>query len=102
MFDDVDPSAKVALYALAVLHLPVHSSIDWNRKFLTAFLTELKLSESNYDAFSPLTSRALAKDEISSVDSVNSSSVIFMEVLDTAGYDRIDIFIGISVYLRFR
>ena len=102
MFDDVDPSIKTALYALTVLHVPLNSSVDWSKKFLVAFLNELKLPESTYEAFCPLTSKAFAKDEVSSTTSIDSSSVIFMEMIDTAGYDRIDLFIGISVYLRFR
>ena len=102
MFEEVEPSIKVALYALTVLHLPVHSPQDWNKRFLLSFLEELQLSDSYFDAFYPLMNKSSVADEVSSVSSINSSSKVFLDMIDTAGLDRIDLFIGLSVYLRFR
>ena len=100
MFDGLDVSVRSALYALTVLHLPSHSSQKWNRDFLKLFLAELGLSENLYEAFYPLRNRS--SDEILSTVTTDSASEAFLNIIDTAGLDRIDLFIGISVFLRFR
>lgn len=101
MFDGLDISVRSALYALTVLHLPSYSSRKWNRNFLKSFLVELGLSENLYEAFYPLTNRSSEEDILSTV-TTDSASEAFLTILDNAGLDRIDLFIGISVYLRFR
>jgi hypothetical protein len=90
------------LYALTVLHLPSYSSEKWNHDFLKVFLVELGLSENLYEAFYPLSERSSGVDDILSTVTTDSASEAFLTIIDTAGLDRIDLFIGILVYLRFR
>ena len=102
MFDGLDISVRSALYALTVLHLPSYSSKKWNRDFLQLFQVELGLTENIYEAFYPLTNRSSECHDILSSVTTDSASEAFLSIIDTAGLDRIDLFIGVSVYLRFR
>lgn len=96
MFEDVEVSIKVALYALTVLHLPKHSSQSWDKKFLLAFLTELKLPCKYYDTYYPLINKKSDEDKII------PETKVFMDIIDTAGSDLIELFIGLSIHMRFR
>jgi hypothetical protein len=102
MFDGLDETIRTSVYALTALHLPTHSSHKWNQDFLKALLLELKLPNTQYQAFYPLTHKESSVDEISTDVSIESLSLPFLDIVDNAGLVRADLFIALSVYMRFR
>ena len=103
MFDGLDLTIRIAIYALAALNLPTHlSSHEWNRAFLKAFLVELQLPDSHFEAFFPLIKSASEAEEMFSANSIENLSSVFLLMIDNSGLDPIDLFISVSIYLRFR
>lgn len=102
MFDGLDDSIRTSVYALAALHLPTHSSQKWNQNFLKALLVELKLPDTQYQAFYPLTNKVSSTDEIFADVSIERLSFPFLAIIDNAGLVRADLFIALSIYMRFR
>lgn len=102
MFDGLDLTIRIAIYALTALNLPTHLSHEWNRSLLKAFLVELQLPESHFEAFFPLTKTASEAEEVLLATSIESLSSVFLQMIDNSGLDRFDLFISVSIYLRFR
>jgi hypothetical protein len=103
MFQDLENSTKVSMYALTVVHLPIQYSGDWNQNFLKAFLKDLGLSDTYYEAFQPLTNKS--SNELVDQNLGSTSEEItgaFLQKINSDGVDRIDLYIRISIFLRLR
>eukprot|EP00596_Hydrurales_sp_CCMP1899_P009656 CAMPEP_0119039724 /NCGR_PEP_ID=MMETSP1177-20130426/9349_1 /TAXON_ID=2985 /ORGANISM="Ochromonas sp, Strain CCMP1899" /LENGTH=1234 /DNA_ID=CAMNT_0007003937 /DNA_START=150 /DNA_END=3854 /DNA_ORIENTATION=+ len=87
------------MYALTVIHLPIHYSGDWNQNFSKAFLKELSLSDTYYEAFQPLANKSSDEEE-NSVSTSEEITGAFLQKINSDGVDRIDLYIRISIYLR--
>ena len=96
MFEDVNKSIKVALFTLTTLHLPNYSSQAWDRSLLLALLAELKLPETYYDSYCPITTKTSAANEDL------SKSKVITDAIKSAGFDLVDLLIGLSVFIRIR
>ena len=96
MFEDVKKPIKVALFTLATLHLPKYSSREWDRSFLLALLAELKLSETYYNSLYPISTNTSAAKEF------QSQRKLIIDTIKSAGFDLVDLLIGLSVFIRIR
>ena len=95
MFEDVKKPIKVALFTLATLYLPNYSSREWDRSFLLALLAELKLSETYYNSLYPIATKSAANE-------LQSKRKSTTETIKSAGFDLVDLLIGLSVFIRIR